>query len=144
MAEADPLRPLSDLPPHVQQLAAREREIATLIYRSSGLTAKDIEARLEHSISNASIRSMLGRLCAKRVLKRRKKPIETQSSGKRIAFLYLPAIDDEAVKARVLRQVASDYFNGSLVQLMAQAADELLYDDGFRANPRAARKQPTR
>jgi len=144
VAEADP-RPMSrNLPPQVAQLAVREREIATLIYRSGGMTAKDLEEQVSDGLSNSSIRSMLGRLCEKKILKRRKWPMQTKSCGKRIAFLYLPAIDDEAVKVRVLRQVAQDYFNGSLVKLMAQVADELLQQNGERPHRAVAIKRDSR
>jgi predicted transcriptional regulator len=130
MAEADSVFTRSDLPPQVEQLATRERELASLVYRSGGLTAKDLEQELSGPISNAAIRSMLVRLCDKKILKRRKLPMETDHCGKRVAYLYLPAIDDQAMKARVLKQVARDYFSGSLVKLMAHAADELLHQDG--------------
>lgn len=112
------------LPEQVLTLAPRERQIATFIYFSGHGTAKDVEDHLSGAISNSAIRSMLSRLATKGILKRRKRVTRTSDKARRIAFVYLPAIDDVAVRQRAIAQVAVDYFNGSLVRL-AETADLL-------------------
>lgn len=124
------------IPPQVQNLAARERELATLVYSQGAMTAKAIEENLSVHLDNSSIRSMLNRLCRKRILTRRKR-VQTSSCGRRIAFLYLPAIAPDTLRKTVLSQVARDYFDGSLL-LAAQTALELVTEE---ADPRRASGQ---
>ena len=129
--------PGTPIPPQVQNLAMRERELATLVYCQGAMTAKAIEECLSVHLDNSSIRSMLNRLCRKRILTRRKR-VQTGSCGRRIAFLYLPAIAPDTLRKTVLSQVARDYFDGSLL-LAAQTALELVTEetDPKRAGGRA-------
>ena len=115
------------IPPQVQSLATRERELATLIYCQGAMTAKAIEENLSVHLDNSSVRSMLNRLCRKRILTRRKR-VQTGGCGRRIAFLYLPAITPDSLRKTVLSQVARDYFDGSLL-LAAQMALELVTEE---------------
>jgi predicted transcriptional regulator len=124
-----------DLPPPIQALAWRERELASAIYREGPMTAKDLQARLSDRLSNAAIRSMLARLCQKGLLKRRKRMVVCKAGARRIAFLYLPAIGSDGVRHTALLQFARDYFDGSLL-MVAQASIELLHDGTERpGNP---------
>ena len=115
------------LPPQMQLLGWRERQLASLIYREGPMTAKALEVRLGDSLSNAAIRSMLVRLCNKGILKRRKRMILCKEGARRIAFIYLPAIGTDDVLQNALRQFAEDYFGGSLL-MVAQASIGLLHD----------------
>jgi predicted transcriptional regulator len=115
------------IPPQVENLATRERELATLVYCRGAMTAKAIEENLSVHLDNSSVRSMLNRLCRKRILTRRKR-VQTSSCGRRIAFLYLPAIAPDTLRKTILSQVARDYFDGSLV-LAAQTALELVAEE---------------
>lgn len=116
------------VPQQVQDLAARERELATLIYVHGAMTAKALAERLPVQLDNSSIRSMLNRLCRKGILTRRKRVLTGGSCGRRIAFLYLPAITPDSLRKTVLKQVARDYFDGSLL-LAAQATMELMAEE---------------
>ena len=102
-----------ELPPQVLDLAPREREIATIVYRLRSARATEIEDHLAGELANASIRSMLMRLCKKRILKRRRITV-TKPGARRIAYLYLPAIGADTVREGALRQLAMDHFDGSL------------------------------
>jgi predicted transcriptional regulator len=113
------------LPPQVLNLARCEREVAVIIYLEGSATAKTIEARLPRKLSNGAIRSMLGRMCKKGILKRRKITGSHTPQDRRIPYLYSPAITPDAVKNRALLEVAQDYFGGSLAHL-AQAAERVL------------------
>ena len=102
-----------ELPPQVLDLAPREREIATIVYRLRSARATEIEDHLAGELANASIRSMLMRLCKKRILKRRRITV-AKPGARRIAYLYLPAIGADTVREGALRQLAMDHFDGSL------------------------------
>ena len=118
----------ASLPPQLQLLAWRERQIASTIYLEGPMTAKALETRLCDRLSNAVIRSMLVRLCNKGILKRRKRMVLCKEGARRIAFIYLPAIDTEDVRQSALRQFAEDYFGGSLL-MVAQLSIGLLHDE---------------
>lgn len=133
------------LPPQVQHLAGRERELASKVYLHGPMTAEALGARLSARLSNSAIRSMLTRLCNKGVLTRRKRT-PTASSARSLAFVYLPAITPDLTKRRALEQLADDYFGGSLIFVL-QTAVELLKGDGEaasrpRSSPRTADQLP--
>lgn len=121
---------IASVPPQVQNLARRERELAVMVYLQGPMTAKVLEARLPRDLSNSALRSMLARLCRKGILKRRKITGSHLSSDRRIPYVYSPAITPDAVRRRALLQFASDYFGGSLL-LVAQTLTEVLNDDAI-------------
>jgi predicted transcriptional regulator len=106
------------LPPQVRSLADREREVATIVYRRGASTAIDVERRLSAKITNAAVRSMLVRLTKKGILVR-----EGGTRGRGQQCVYLPAITLADVKERALRQLASRYFQGSMLTLALEAAN---------------------
>jgi predicted transcriptional regulator len=114
----------ANLPPQVQSLSRRERELASVVYRVGPVTAKALEQQLSKKVSNTAVRTMLGRLCDKGILKRRKHRTGSPEA-RRIAFLYMPALAPENVRQKAVEQLAHDYFDGSLREL-AQATIELL------------------
>jgi predicted transcriptional regulator len=99
------------LPLAVRQLAPRERELAVLVYRQGALTAKEIGAQIR-GVSNGAIRTMLGRLMDKGILRRR-------ASGYGKTFLYLPAIAPADVVEIALKRVAEDFYQGSVTEAAA-------------------------
>lgn len=92
------------LPPEVTGLNRREREIATIVYALHAATAEHVCANLTDELHNASVRSMLNRLVAKKILNR-------ILSGR--AFVYLPAISWTDSGSSALRRFIDDYFEGS-------------------------------
>ena len=100
-----------DLPPAVRQLAPRERQVAALIYRKGALTAKEVGAHIG-SVSNGAIRTMLGRLVRKGILKCR-------HSGYGKTLLYLPAIASADIVEIALKRVAEDFYEGSVLDAAA-------------------------
>lgn len=107
----------AELPPQVDNLARREKEVAELIYVQGPMTAKVLEERLERDLSNSAIRAMLGRLCRKGILKRTKLSGSHRRSDRRIPYLYAPALTEAAIRQRAIKLLARDYFNGSITQL---------------------------
>ncbi len=101
------------VPAEISRLAPREREIAGIIYAKGEACAVEVGAALSDPISNAAIRSMLGRLVGKGLLRRRK-------SGKK--FIYSPAASNEAARHAALRRVSREYFGGSLGEMADWAA----------------------
>lgn len=108
----------SPVPSQVQELYEREREVATIVYRAGSGTALSVQAELSDWISNGAIRSMLGRLVRKGILKRTRR-------GRHGAYVYLPAITTADVRERAIRQLAEDHFNGSLLRATAAMAGML-------------------
>ena len=112
-------------PPPLDWLPRREREIAQIVHDRGGVTATDICAALETPISNAAVRSMLGRLERKGVVKHAKQ-------GRR--FLYMPAQSSEQVALAALSEIVARHFNGSALDAalallgMTPARDEAQFD----------------
>jgi predicted transcriptional regulator len=97
-----------ELPRAVRQLAPRERQVAALIYRKGALTAKEVGAHVT-GVSNGSIRTMLGRLVRKGILKCR-------HSGYGKTLLYLPATASADIVEIALKRVAEDFYQGSVFE----------------------------
>jgi predicted transcriptional regulator len=103
--------PAGELPGAVRKLANRERQVATLIYRKGALTAKEVGAQIPE-VSHGAIRTMLGRLVRKGILKCRQ-------SGYGKTLLYLPAIVPADLVEIALKRVAEDFYEGSVVTAAA-------------------------
>jgi len=98
----------------IRRLAPREREVAELVYSRGEASATEICEALSEPLSNAAVRSMLGRLERKGLVRRRKE-------GRR--YLYLPALADQSVREIALRRVSHDYFGGSLAAAAVALSD---------------------
>jgi predicted transcriptional regulator len=110
------------LPPQVQRLAPCEREVATLVYCNGPMTVQMLEAQIQREITNSTLRTTLARLCRKKILKRRKIFGVTSRSRRRVPYIYSPAISLEAVRARVLIEVARNFFDGSLPRMAEEVS----------------------
>jgi len=104
------------VPPAIDQLYRREREVALIVYRRGLATATDVQGALSASLSNPAIRSMLNRLVAKGVLTRTK-------CGPYGTFIYGPAVTAASARETALRQLAEDFYAGSLSSLAGAIAD---------------------
>jgi predicted transcriptional regulator len=100
------------LPTEVQRLAPREGQLATLIYLNGPMTAKDLQV-LVSPLSVSAVRTMLDRLVAKRIVKRRGGDHSYRQ------LVYAPAIMNGEIKRRALKQLARNYFGGSLAETAA-------------------------
>ena len=116
---------IGPLPPQVLNLPRCERELAIIVYLEGGMTAKLLEARLPRKLSNSALRAMLQRLCCKGILCRHKVNGSHVTSDRRIPYFYTPAITPEIVRALALQQIARDYFDGSLLQVVEEAVRAL-------------------
>jgi predicted transcriptional regulator len=108
------------VPPQVEALAPREREIATIIYAHGATTAREMEDLLERRISNSAIRTMLMRMVRKGILRR-----AGGRKGRGQACIYVPLITPEKVKRKALEHLASLYFAGSLATMTVELFEGL-------------------
>lgn len=103
----------------LDRLPRREREVAEIVYARGEASAQDICHALPDRLSNAAVRSMLQRIEAKGVVRRRKE-------GRK--YLYSAVLPDRATREAVLRRIARDYFDGSLVRV-ARMLDGMMEKD---------------
>jgi predicted transcriptional regulator len=101
-----------DIPPEVARLYRREREIAEIVYGEGAATAKTVQKLLTGELTNAAVRSMLNRLVGKRILGR------TRTEGC-TEYVYHAAISDVSSRDTAIREVAEDFFGGSLNEIAA-------------------------
>lgn len=104
----------ASLPPEIEKLFPRERQIAQIVYANGLVTAKDVEFQLSRSLTNSAVRSFLNRLVRKGMLVQ-------QRCGKRGSIVYAPALTDLFASEIAIKQFAEDFCRGSLDEL----ADEL-------------------
>jgi predicted transcriptional regulator len=100
------------IPPQIEQLSWRERQVASVVYRYGYATAKDVEAELGGEVSNGAIRSMLVRLVKKGLLIRRR-----GGRGAGCRDLFIAALSVDHARLRALSRIADEFFDGSLPQL---------------------------
>lgn len=93
------------LPPLVERLAPREREIAAIAHHRIECSAEEIRAATATPISNSAVRTILGRLAIKGVVRRRR-------IGRK--FVYSPATPSNGMLEAAFERLAQDYFEGSL------------------------------
>lgn len=115
----------ASLPTQVLHLPRREREVAIIIYERGPMTANEVQSLLPRDLSNSALRAMLMRLCRKDILTRRKVTGSHHPKDRRIPFIYSPAIRAELMEARAVRQIAEDYFDGSLDRLLCAVAQAM-------------------
>jgi len=101
-----------DMPPEVSKLYRREREVAEAVYVRRSATAKVVQALLSDQLTSPAVRSMLNRLVRKGILAR-------QRADDGVEYVYYPAINQHASQERAIRQVAEDFFGGSLAEIAA-------------------------
>jgi predicted transcriptional regulator len=96
------------LPAAVRNLAPREREVATAIYKHNALTAMELSRELGWPGTHGALRVMLQRLVAKGILTRR-------HSGYGKTFLYVPALSTKDTAELAFTRLAEDFYGGSFL-----------------------------
>lgn len=82
------------------------------MYAQREVTAKRVQSLLSVALTSAAVRSMLNRLVRKGILLRHR------NEGS-IEYIYRPGITYSASRERAVRQVADEYFGGSLNEVAA-------------------------
>jgi predicted transcriptional regulator len=102
--------------PQVRRLCGREQQIAQIIYARGLVSANDIRQALGFAISNPAIRSMLGRLV-------RKGLITQVRCRQNRPFLYGPGLSEYSARENEVRQMAADFYGGSVEALANELAE---------------------
>jgi predicted transcriptional regulator len=93
----------------LQCLPPRERQVAEAVYRLVEASSAEISREVGNGVSISSVKTMLERLEAKKVVSRRK------SQG---SVFYSPAVLTERVRQAAVERITRQYFEGSIDQLM--------------------------
>lgn len=96
--------------PSPLDLGKRERQIAEVVYRLGEASVAEVLREIPDPPTYSTIRTMLGQLVEKKVLKQRR-------DGKR--YLYRPALAREAASRSALRNLISTFFGGRPTDAMA-------------------------
>ena len=94
----------------LQNLSRRERQIMELFFTESPCTVAQVTERFPDTLSNNAIRTFLGILENKGLLKREKKGRE---------FIYAPTLDSDTAAQSALSKVLDVFFQGSLSDAVA-------------------------
>ena len=119
----------------LDRLPRREREVAEIVYARGEASAQDICHALPDRLSNAAVRSMLQRIEAKGIVRRRKE-------GRK--YLYSAVLPDRTVREAALRRIAKDYFDGSLVRAARMLDDMVEKEAATRGRSSTAGRAGTR
>lgn len=103
----------ASLPLQKKPLPPREAQIAAIVYERGEASARDVCTALGAGLSNAAVRSMLRRLIAKQVVRRR-------LCGHR--YFYAPAETGRPDAREALRKVVQDHFGGCFARAKAELA----------------------
>ncbi|MEM6691177.1 MAG: BlaI/MecI/CopY family transcriptional regulator [Planctomycetota bacterium] len=96
-------------------LARRQREIMDAIHRLGKATANEVMEALDDDLANATVRTQLGILLQRGLLKRERR-------GKQ--YVYLPASSPARTARSAFRKVLDIFFGGSIVDAVgAHLAD---------------------
>ena len=104
------------LPPKLGSLGPRQREIATIVYANAVATPRDVQARLSDPGSVRVVRTLLDRMVAKGIVKRRQ-------SGRHNEVIYIAAIATPQVKDAAVRRLVNEQFAGSLGRAAAVVSE---------------------
>ena len=97
----------------LEKIPPRERELVDFLYRAGEATVADLRNHLADAPSASALRTMLSRLEAKGLVRRRQ-----AAEG----WLYSPTVPQDAAKESMLQHVVRTFFHGS----PASAATALL------------------
>jgi predicted transcriptional regulator len=98
----------------LQQLAPRERQIMTILFRRGRATATEVQEELGEPVSNSAVRGMLRLLGEKGLVKH-------EQDGPR--YVYFPAIRSDTASRSALRHLVDTFFNQSNSSAIATLLD---------------------
>ncbi|MEQ8300062.1 MAG: BlaI/MecI/CopY family transcriptional regulator [Hyphomonas sp.] len=98
------------------KISAAELEVLSILWEHPGIAASDVHETLanDKDWTNRTVKTLLARLVEKGAA-------VTQEDGRR--YLYFPAIDEEAYKAKAAGQFIDRVFSGRAAPLVAHLAD---------------------
>jgi len=98
-----------------EPLSRREREILEILFRIQNGSAADVRAEMSDAPSDSAVRTILGLLCDKGHVRRRKE-------GRK--FLYAPGTSPGRAKRRALSHLVRTFFGGSAEDAFAYWIDK--------------------
>jgi predicted transcriptional regulator len=102
------------LPPSLDQLGRRERQIMDILFRLGRATAAEVQAALGEPISNSAVRGMLRHLGAKGY-------VEYEEVGPR--YVYSPVHRPEEARRFALSHLVDTFFRSSPSSAIAALLD---------------------
>ncbi|HET9812109.1 MAG TPA: BlaI/MecI/CopY family transcriptional regulator [Sphingomicrobium sp.] len=110
MLRAEPVGGVDEpfLPARVCALPPREREVAILVYACGAATAHEVQKGLSVPLTIYAVRTMLTRLTAKRILRRR--------AGCNHRTTYVPAIVTRFVWEQAFNRLVDEHFAGQTLE----------------------------
>jgi BlaI family transcriptional regulator, penicillinase repressor len=102
------------LPPALDQLGRRERQIMDILFRLGQATASEVQAALGEPVSNSGVRGMLRHLAAKGY-------VEYQQEGPR--YVYSPVHRPEEARRSALTHLVNTFFRSSPSSAIAALLD---------------------
>jgi predicted transcriptional regulator len=93
-------------PIELRALSGRTREVAMFVYRHGSASIKDVQASLSDPISTSCVRTLMNRLDARAVVKKR-------PSVHHREVVYLPGVVTRQVRRLALKRLIDDKFRGS-------------------------------
>ena len=129
--DTEPAEP--PLPLWLKALGPRQREIAEIVYASTAATPVEVQARLSDRRSVRVVRTLLDRMVAKGVLRRRR-------SGRRNEVIYVAAIVTQSVRNTALKRLINERFDGSAANAAALVASMAKRVRPTPCTPTAARR----
>jgi BlaI family transcriptional regulator, penicillinase repressor len=98
------------------KISAAELEVLSILWEQPGIAATDVHTALANNKdwTSRTVKTLLARLVEKGAAM-------TQEDGRR--YLYFPAIDEEAYKAKAAGQFIDRVFSGRAAPLVAYLAD---------------------
>jgi BlaI family penicillinase repressor len=124
------------LPPEIDALAPRMREIARIVYLRGGATAREVQDDVDDPLTICGIRTLMNRLAKRGLVKRRR-------SGRHTEILYLPTILTDGLRRIALRQLIMRSFGGSTASAL-QTMLQLISSDETRAPLPGSASGPSR
>ena len=96
-------------------LTQREEQAMDLIYRFEACTANDIQEHLVGDLNNATVRTILRTLEAK-------KYVEHETKGNQ--FIYKPVLNKKVAASQMFDKLVNTFFSGSVTDAVATFIDE--------------------
>jgi len=113
------------MPKSPASLSPLEHDVMRIVWARGSATAADVGAALPRRLTNATVRTLLRRLEAKRYLRH---------GVRGRAFVYEPAVAQSQAATGALRRIVQRFFGGSASSLVAGLVDEgLIGPDEVRA-----------
>jgi BlaI family penicillinase repressor len=102
------------MPPSLQQLSRRERQIMDVLYERQPCSAQEIQEGLPDPPSYSAVRALLARLVEKGF-------VQFRQEGAR--YMYFPSVAEEKAQESALGRLLKTFFKGSPARAVSALLD---------------------